>query len=236
MENSELKTSMKQRIVIIAIAVVMLGSIIASYAAIIMSGNSNKGEGYNAAQIAAYQKDYEAAVAKFATATQDEFELFSQYQSEIKAYNEETANSNGVQVKDLYIGDGRELGQGDTDYMAFYVGWCADETIFDSSFDDANNPKMFTKALDASLGMIEGWNMGVAGMKIGGVRRITVPGELAYKDQLEICGGKNKPLRFLVMAVEPDDELAKLSEAVDMAYMQWQYALYLSTDGTGSAE
>ena len=63
-------------------------------------------------------------------------------------------------------------------------------------------------------------------MKIGGIREITIPGELAYKDQMEICGGYNKPLKFLVMAVANEDPLKSLSDELDLAYLKMQYAHY----------
>ena len=64
----------------------------------------------------------------------------------------------------------------------------------------------------------------VEGMKVGGIRRITIPGELAYGESMEICGGKNKPLRFLVMAVERSDSLLNMSKKLDEASMRYQYA------------
>ena len=76
------------------------------------------------------------------------------------------------------------------------------------------------------MGLIEGWTQGMKGMKIGGIRKITIPGELAYGDSMEICGGKNKPLKFIVMAVEKTDELAKMSEELEEASMRYQYAQY----------
>ena len=142
------------------------------------------------------------------------------------AYNETSANESGVQTKDLVKGSGKEITEGDSDYLAYYVGWCADETIFDSSYDDNSNPTAFAKILDASLGMIEGWNTGVEGMKMDGIREVTIPGELAYGDQMEICGGKNKPLKFIIMAKEKTEDLSKLSQKVDDAYMRLQYAQY----------
>ena len=80
--------------------------------------------------------------------------------------------------------------------------------------------------LDASLGMIEGWNAAVVGMRIEGIREITVPGELAYGETTEICGGTNKPLRFLVMAKAKEDPLKSLATELDQAYMRLQYAYY----------
>ena len=74
--------------------------------------------------------------------------------------------------------------------------------------------------------MIEGWNQGVSGMKINGIREITIPGELAYGDSMEICGGTNKPLKFIVMAKAKEDPLKTLASEVDEAYMRVQYAQY----------
>ena len=231
MNEKELKTSPKQRFFIILIAVIMLGSIIASYAAIIINGGSSSTSSQQESAISEeklleYEKAYTKKLDEFAKFTQSDFDKFISYKSEIKAYNETSANSNGVQVKDLSVGKGRTLEDGDTDYLAYYVGWCADESIFDSSFDDNDNPTSFAKALDASLGMIEGWNLGVSDMKIGGIREITVPGELAYGDQMEICGGYNKPLKFLVMPVENEDPLKTLATEIDDAYLRLQYAYY----------
>ena len=230
MNEKELKTSTKQRVVIIVIAVLMLGSIIASYAAIIMNG-SKSGSGasessVDQAKIAEYEAAYDKKEAEFMEATKGDFERFIKYKSEIKAYNEATANSGGVQTRDIEVGSGRTLVSGDSDYLAYYVGWCADESVFDSSFNDKTNPTGFARILDASLGMIEGWNLGVEGMKIGGIREVTIASELAYKDQMEICGGYNKPLKFMIMTKAKEGSLATLANELEAAYMKLQYAYY----------
>lgn len=229
MEEKELKTSPKQRVVIIIIAVIMLGSIIASYAAILMGGGSKSGAsdtGISEARITAYEADYEAKLKEFQEASVSDFGKFVAYKSEVKAYNETAANGGGVQTSDLLKGSGEKLAEGDNNYLAYYIGWCADGSVFDSSFDSTSSPNAFTKILDASLGMIEGWNVGVVGMRLGGVREITIPGELAYGDQMEICGGYNKPLKFLVMAVANGEPLKTLASELDTAYMKLQYAYY----------
>ena len=181
MDEKELRTSPKQRFFIILIAVIMLGSIIASYAAIVINGSKTSDTSETGAEadpelIAEYESAYNAKQAEFKEATKDSFDKFIKYRSEIKAYNETSANENGVQTRDLKTGSGKTLTSDDSDYLAYYVGWCADESVFDSSFDDNDNPTAFSKVLDASLGMIEGWNLGVEGMKLGGIREITVPG------------------------------------------------------------
>lgn len=229
MEEKELKTSLKQRVFITVIAVVMLGSIIASYAAIIMNGgksSSTTTANIDPEKVAEYEDAYNNKLAEFKEASKADYDAFISFKSEIKAFNENSANENGVQTKDLKVGNGAELAEDSSNYLAYYVGYCADESIFDSSFDDNDNPTSFAKILDPSLGMIEGWNIGVEGMKIGGIRRITVPGELAYGDSMEICGGTNKPLRFIVMAVANEEPIKTLSSELDEAFMRYQYAQY----------
>ncbi len=227
MDEKELKTSVKQRIFIGLIAVLMLGSIIAGYAAIILNGGSSTSSdsGVDEAKVAEYQAAYDEVQAKFIEATRDDYNKFIAYKGEIKAYNETSANEGGLQTRDLYKGSGDKISD-DTEYLAYYVGWCADESVFDSSFDNNDNPTAFTKILDASVGMIEGWTQGVKGMHLDGVREITVPGELAYGDSMEICGGKNKPLKFIVMAKAKEEPLKSLAEEIDAAYMRLQYANY----------
>ncbi len=230
MEEKELKTSPKQRLFIIAIAVIMLGSIIASYAAIVIAGGNSSSAAsaeVDEAKVAEYKAAYEEKQAKFTEKAAKDYEKFIKYKNDnVKAYNETSANEHGVQTKDLAEGTGREIGEDDADYLAYYVGWCADGTIFDSSFNDNTNPTGFAKILDASLGMIEGWTIGVEGMKLEGVRVITIPGELAYGETMEICGGTNKPLKFMIMAKEKGGELGELASELDAAYMQYQSALY----------
>ena len=229
MEEKELKTSLKQRVFITVIAVVMLGSIIASYAAIIMNGgksSSTTTANIDPEKVEEYEDAYNNKLAEFKEASKADYDAFISFKSEIKAFNENSANENGVQTKDLKVGNGAELAEDSSNYLAYYVGYCADESIFDSSFDDNDNPTSFAKILDPSLGMIEGWNIGVEGMKIGGIRRITVPGELAYGDSMEICGGTNKPLRFIVMAVANEEPIKTLSSELDEAFMRYQYAQY----------
>jgi FKBP-type peptidyl-prolyl cis-trans isomerase len=231
MEEKELKTSTGQRVAIGIIAFIMLGSIIASYAAIIVGNNSKSSSDSTDSKLsdermAYYQDKYSNRVKEFKELTANDYKTFSKYLSEVKAYNETTANEGGVAKRDLLVGTGRTLGEKDEDYLAYYVGWCADETIFDSSLDNDKSPSAFAKALDVSLGMIDGWYQGAQGMKLGGVREITIPGEFAYGNQTEICGGYNKPLRFLVMAVAKEDPVKTAASELDMAYMMLQYAYY----------
>ena len=124
MEEKEVKTSKRQRIAIAIIAFVMLGSIIASYAAIIVGNSSAKStdKTLSAERMAYYQNQYSEQVKKFKEVSAGDYAKFSPYLSEIKAYNETSANDNGVQIKDLAVGTGRTLEDKDDDYLAYYVG------------------------------------------------------------------------------------------------------------------
>ena len=229
MDEKELKTSPKQRIFIILIAIIMVGSIIASYAAIVINGSKGAAGSTEAGQIddskvAEYEAAYNEKLEEFKKASKSDYDEFIGFKSELKAFNEASANEAGVEVKDLKEGTGSEVS--DDNYLAYYVGWCADESVFDSSFDNNENPTAFSKILDPSAGMIEGWNEGVKGMKLGGIRRITMPGEMAYGDSMEICGGYSKPLRFMVMAIPKEEPMKSMAAELDDAYMRVQYAQY----------
>ncbi|WP_193171371.1 FKBP-type peptidyl-prolyl cis-trans isomerase [Nisaea nitritireducens] len=76
-----------------------------------------------------------------------------------------------------------------------YTGWLLDGTKFDSSHD-RNQP--FTFTLGAGR-VIQGWDQGVVGMKVGGKRELVIPSKLAYGTRG--AGGvipPNAPLRFEV--------------------------------------
>lgn len=79
-----------------------------------------------------------------------------------------------LQVTDLVVGTGNEVPMGAT-ITAHYTGaLIADGTIFQSSHD-SGDPVTFP--LDR---VITGWTQGVPGMRVGGVRRLMIPAEMAY--------------------------------------------------------
>lgn len=232
MDQKNLKTSWKQRVVVIIIALLMIFSFIASYIAIVLSNNKKSSDDTaNNEEMTKIQEEYQKKsdeITTYAeTLSSKYFDSFKEYKSRVKAYNATTANSDGLKTSDLKVGDGKELKADDTDYLAYYIGWCADESIFDSSFDSTDSPTKLKTPLSAAAGLIEGWNQGVIGMKLNGVREITIPGELAYGDSQEICGGKNSPLKFVVFAFS-DDKMKKLSSEADEIYNRLITAYYSS--------
>jgi len=80
-----------------------------------------------------------------------------------------------MKIEDLVEGTGAEAKAGQT-VSVHYVGTLTDGRKFDSS-RDRGTPFKFP--LGAGR-VIQGWDRGVAGMKIGGQRRLTIPPELAY--------------------------------------------------------
>lgn len=80
-----------------------------------------------------------------------------------------------LRVEDLKVGTGAEATKG-TKVSVHYVGTLASGAPFDSSRD---RQRPFEFQLGSGQ-VIAGWDQGVAGMRIGGLRRLTIPPELAY--------------------------------------------------------
>src|SRR6266852_4667645 len=83
--------------------------------------------------------------------------------------------TSGLQYEDQAVGTGAEAKAGNT-VEVHYTGTLKDGKKFDSSLDRG---KPFSFKLGAGQ-VIKGWDEGVAGMKIGGKRKLTIPPELGY--------------------------------------------------------
>jgi FKBP-type peptidyl-prolyl cis-trans isomerase len=98
-------------------------------------------------------------------------------------------------IEELSVGQGDEATTGKT-VVVHYTGWLTDGTKFDSS-KDRNEP--FDFPLGAGY-VIRGWDQGVAGMKVGGTRKLTIPPEMGYGSRG--AGGVIPPNATLVFEVE----------------------------------
>ncbi|MCG8039889.1 MAG: FKBP-type peptidyl-prolyl cis-trans isomerase [Candidatus Thiodiazotropha endolucinida] len=107
----------------------------------------------------------------------------------------EMITDSGLKIEDLVEGDGQLADSGQR-VSVHYTGWLLDGDKFDSSVD-RNQP--FEFALGKGM-VIRGWDEGVAGMKVGGKRRLTIPPQLGYGAQG--AGGVIPPNATLVFDVE----------------------------------
>jgi len=89
-------------------------------------------------------------------------------------------NMNGeLIIEDIIVGQGAEA----VKYSIItvnYTGWLEDGTKFDSSLNPGREPLRFT--LGAGQ-MIQGFDQGILGMKVGGKRKLTIPPNLGYGSQ-----------------------------------------------------
>lgn len=80
-----------------------------------------------------------------------------------------------LQIEDVTVGSGQEVSVGNL-VSVHYTGWLEDGTKFDSSLD-RDQPFDFVVG---NRQVIQGWDDGLVGMKVGGVRRLIIPPHLAY--------------------------------------------------------
>jgi peptidylprolyl isomerase len=101
-----------------------------------------------------------------------------------------------LEVTDLHVGDGAEATPGKT-VSVHYVGVAhSSGEEFDASYD-RGEPLSFR--LGAGQ-VISGWDQGVAGMRVGGRRKLVIPADLAYGDRG--AGGAIKPGETLIFVVD----------------------------------
>ena len=102
----------------------------------------------------------------------------------------------GLVIEDLQVGDGNEAVAG-RHVEVHYVGvaWSTKQQ-FDASWDRGDT---FQFRLGAGQ-VIQGWDQGVQGMKIGGRRRLTIPSDMGYGSRG--AGGVIKPNETLVLVVD----------------------------------
>jgi len=204
-KNEDRKTSKAQRLGILGIAIFMLGATFALYAGIVINYDGNAAK--DAARQAKEQRLQEVYSAYSAEAAAQAKELSAQYFDEFVGFKNRVTGFNGADVNalvktDLVEGDGAEINDLNyTDYAAYYVGWLQDGTIFDSSFDDKNNPTELKAPLAGSTGMIQGWIEGIQGMKIGGIRELSIPSTLGYGSEGTGDIPADAPLKFIVKLV-----------------------------------
>lgn len=190
-----------QRIGIWIIAGFMLVGTIGSFVAIVLA-NSNQQSDRDRANTAyaAYEKEMKAYQTKVdaqaAELSKVYFDTFNQFASRPAAFD--AASVTELATNDLIVGTGDDI-TAETSFTAYYLGWNPSGKVFDGSIDGGALKAPF---LASPGGVIEGWTKGAVGMKVGGVRELSIPSALAYG---EAGSGEdiapNTPLKFIIMII-----------------------------------
>ncbi len=186
-----------------------VGTIGGFIAMMVQPGNDAKDQ----AELKQAQEDYKKATTEWQKKVDAQTaELNSKYHGKFSGFSTRVGAFEAAGVKelgkeDLIVGDGAEV-KDDTKFAVYYIGWNAKGEIFDQSINSGKLKAPFAVNGPAHTSVIQGWKEGLVGMKIGGVRELTIPADKAYGKQSQ--GDKipaNSPLKFVVMAIEKPAEI-----------------------------
>jgi FKBP-type peptidyl-prolyl cis-trans isomerase FkpA len=110
-----------------------------------------------------------------------------------------TTTPSGLKIEDVTEGTGDSAAPG-KNVTVHYTGWLTDGVITGKKFDsskDRGDPFVFPLGQGQ---VIKGWDEGVAGMKVGGKRKLTIPPALGYGSRG--AGGVIPPNATLLFEVE----------------------------------
>lgn len=190
-------THTAQRVGIWIIAIVLTVGTLAGFIALILAP---KNQQTDQAKLSALTAEYQAAQdeyqKKVAAQGAPYFDTFNQYATRVAAFNKDDVKD--LKTEDLKIGDGADI-TAESTFSAYYLGWDPSGKIFDGSIDGTSLKPPF---LVTPGSVITGWTEGVVGMKVGGIRELTIPADKAYGETGS--GGTiapNTPLKFVIMII-----------------------------------
>lgn len=207
-----------QRYSIWVILILTVVSTVALYVSSFLQTESNSEAQKKQSQVLKKYQDYRKKVEEQAK------ELSAKYYDSFKEYEKAPVAFNAASVKeltkkDLKEGDGEEFKDSTTKFQAYYIGWKPDGVVFDGSFENGRlkSPVVFRKE-GKKWGLIEGWSEGLKGMKVGGIRELSIPADKAYGAQGSVNQedssktiGPNTPLKFIVMLIPEFKEIPQPS-------------------------
>lgn len=193
-------TSKTNRIIIIIVLVLMLVGSTGGLVAVIMGQGQPTTTNTDTQAAELMKRLQEALDAENALLARQAKELSDQYYPEFAPYEKHPTAFNAqtvkeVTIKDLKNGSGETVNE-KTAYRAYYIGWTPDGKVFDSSFEG----KGLKIPIEGGR-MIEGWEEGILGMKIGGIREIAIPADKAYGETGTQAIKPNTPLKFVVKLI-----------------------------------
>lgn len=204
-------TSPRQRVFIILIAAVMIVGTLGSFAVLVLATQQDQQSAQRQqeaqAELEAIQAEYQQLVnAQAEQLSERYYEKFSKYEDVPAEFEIESVTE--LKTEDLETGSGATIDD-QTAFGTYYIGWNPDGTVFDGSLEgDTLKPPFVIEDGLASAGVIEGWKQGIVGMKIGGVRLLEIPSDLAYG---EAGSGDsippNTPIKFVVMTIEKPETI-----------------------------
>lgn len=115
--------------------------------------------------------------------------------SDNSSVGQEVTTASGLKYVDQVLGTG-EVATAGKNTTVHYTGWLENGKKFDSSVDRG---QPFSFPLGAGR-VIQGWDEGVQGMKVGGKRKLTIPSDLGYGSRG--AGGVIPPNATLIFDVE----------------------------------
>ena len=197
-----------QRIGIWIIAIFMAVGTIGSFVIIILANQNQKNEQARYTQLI---EEYRAEQSEQAKELSDKYyDTLSPYASRVGTFD--AASVTELKTEDLVVGDGEKLDENST-FTAYYIGWTPDGKIFDQSIEGDSLKAPFTVYPGA---VIEGWSKGVVGMKVGGVRELTIPAEQAYGETGNQNIAPNTPLKFVLLVIPTPEPIMPSQELLDL--------------------
>lgn len=202
------------RIGILVILIVTVIGTIGSFAVLILSSENQRKEETRIQQLSdEYSKKVKAQTDEL---NDRYYEQINQFSGRVGSFDRDAVDS--LKTQDLAVGTGEEITSEST-FSAYYIGWNPWGKIFDQSIEDGKlkNPFSINMALSGEQGgVIEGWREGLVGMKLGGVRELTIPASKAYGDKAQGDDiPANTPLKFIVLAIPTPAEVEMPQELMN---------------------
>ena len=151
--------------------------------------------------------EYQAKVKAQNTELSDKYyETLTKFNDRVTAFN--AADVKELKKEDLQEGDGETL-TAESNFTAYYTLWGPEGKVLETSAKDG----ALSAPINAGPGLvIEGWTKGVDGMKVGGVRELSIPSALAYGETGSQSIAPNTPLKFIVLIIPTPEEIKPSAE------------------------